>query len=215
MNRAQQMTHVTSGLLLLIAAICGCQAQPHSPNALYGTNLPGSEAEFLSMGDAAVTMDAARGPLERLDAIAGEWVIDTSYHPWKNAPPTSIRMISENKWILRKRCLQCRYQYNIPGEAIADLYILSWNPLKEEYGIDLYSSGWPLPTGGTGTWDEDSQTIKFVMTTMNPSTNQPITTLYCLSDIELNSHRWRQYRSGDNGELIPIITMEATRATSP
>lgn len=201
------------GLFLIFN--CGCHHRGSQSQPVYGANLPESETDFLAMGDALIELDRDRTPLERLDAVSGEWAIEATVQSWKHGPISRLEMISDNRWILGNRCLHCRLQYSIPGETIADLYIISWDPIRKDYGIEVYSSGWPLPSNGRGTWDEKSRSLNFTMKTTDPVSNEPLITRYSLSDITTQSHRWTQYRTGENGTLVPIVQMSARRVAAP
>lgn len=204
------------GSILLVFA-CGCQGldSADSTGGPFGGHLPQTETEFTALGEAATHLDADKAPLQRLDPVVGEWLIEGTFSPWPGSPVSSIAPICESKWILGGRCIQFRYQYSIPGEVISELVIVGWNPLEQTYSIQLYSSGWPLPTNGTGRWNEEINALDFILHTINPSTKQTIQTLYRLSDIDSDSHRWCQYRTADNGELNAFFIMNAKRAPAP
>ncbi|MEE2907886.1 MAG: DUF1579 family protein [Planctomycetota bacterium] len=198
----------------IVTAAGGCQGLDSSEptGGPFGEHLPQTEAEFTTLGEAALQLNAEKAPLQRLDPVVGKWLIEGTFSPWPGSPVSSIAPICESKWILGGRCLQFRYRYSIPGEVISDLVIVGWNSLDHTYSIQLYSSGWPLPTHGTGQWNEETNALDFVIHTINPSTKQPIKTLYRLSDINPESHRWSQFRTKDNGELEAFFIMNAKKA---
>ena len=197
--------------LLLATGPLACQPSPGTSVARYGMSLPHTEAEFDELGQAVTVLDADDAPLRRLDLLLGDWIIEGDYHPWPGSPLTTVSPVCQCRWILGGRCLELRYQYHFEGETIMDLVLVRWNPLESVYDMQMYSSGWPFPNGGSGRWDEDTGILEFVMTTTNPATRKPVTTLYRLEDLKVDAHRWIQYRTGDNGELVAFFTMNATR----
>ena len=156
-------------------------------------------------------LDSDQDPWRRLDDLVGQWNISGSYQPWDGATDQPVNPACTVRWIVGRRCLELRYRYTVPGGPIEDLYLLRWNPLGGCYEIQIYSSGWTIPNGGTGHWDEQSASLEFVLETINPANSLPIRTLYRLEALSENAHTWRQYRSASDGTLTPFFTMHATR----
>ncbi|MCH2133038.1 MAG: DUF1579 domain-containing protein [Phycisphaerales bacterium] len=198
-------------LLLWAAALPGCHPST-GPSTIYGAALPRDEAEFDALGEAMITLDADEEPLRQLDPLVGDWLIDGEYFPWPDAAATMVSPVCQARWILGGRCLELRYQYYFQGETIRDLVLVRWNPLDTCYDLQMYSSSWPLPNGGSGRWNDEGNILDFVITTTNAATSEPVTTLYRLDAITPNAHRWRQYRTSETGQLTAFFTMNARRA---
>ena len=81
-----------------------------------------------------------------------------------------------------------KYVYDVPGETILELILISWDPSSSQYNIQMYSSGWPLPSSGVGQWNEKNDSLDFVIRTRNPESGKEIRTLYRLWNIEEDSH---------------------------
>ena len=200
--------------VLMLAVLASVLSACTSGNPQYGRHLPATEQEFDAMGAAMADLDADRLPYRRLDDLVGTWRIEGSYQPWDDAPPQQVEPVCTVQWIVDRRCLELRYRYLVPGGPIEDLVLIRWNPLAEHYGIQLYSSGWPIPNGGTGRWDDESGTLDFQLETVNPASRETIRTLYRLESLSADGHTWKQYRSTADGTLVPFLTMNASRVRS-
>lgn len=184
-------------------------------NGPFGRHLPTSESTFNALGEAALELDRDQSPLRKLDVLEGDWTLTGDYQGWPGGPKTAISPICESRWRLFRRCLELKYVYDVPGETILELIFISWDPGSSQYRIQMYSSGWPLPSSGTGQWNETNDSLDFVIRTRNPATNKEIKTLYRLWNIEDDSHTWSQCRTNDAGELEAFLMMNATRAPMP
>ena len=199
-------------LLTLCLTLACCNS---SKQGRLGFNLPQDASEYEQLGNILVDLDSDRNPMRRLAPLTGDWTLLGSYQPWPDAPKVEIRPVGRINSILANRGLECRYWFSENGQAVEDLYIIQWDPLSQAYDLRVRSTGWPLPTTGTGHWNRDLGTLDFEVKTTNPETGKPITVLYRLDRIEINSHRWQQFRTSNSGELIAFATMIAARATRP
>lgn len=201
--------------VLLIMSGCDDTMRNRGADGPFGRNLPTSESAFNALGEAALELDRDQSSLRKLDILEGDWTLEGDYQGWPGGPKTAIRPVCECRWRLFKRCLELKYIYDVPGETILELILISWDPSTDRYLIQMYSSGWPLPSSGTGQWNEGNDSLDFVITTQDPATGKEIKTLYRLWNIQEDSHTWSQCRTNDDGELEAFLIMNATRAPMP
>lgn len=206
---------ISLGISILVIQGCSGTTGDHIPKGPFGRNLPTTESAFNALGEAALELDRDQSPLRKLDILEGDWTLEGDYQGWPGGPKTAINPICECRWRMYKRCLELKYRYDVPGETILELILISWDPISSLYRIQMYSSGWPLPSSGTGRWNKTNDSLDFVITTQNPETRQEIRTLYRLWNIEEDSHTWSQCRSNDSGELEAFLMMNATRVSRP
>lgn len=200
---------------LLLLHGCDESTGRFDPNGPFGRHLPTSESAFDALGLAALELDRDQTPLRKLDVLEGDWTLTGDYQGWPGGPKTAISPICESRWRLFKRCLELKYVYDVPGETILELILISWDPSSSQYNIQMYSSGWPLPSSGVGQWNEKNDSLDFVIRTRNPESGKEIRTLYRLWNIEEDSHTWSQCRTDESGELEAFLIMNATRAPMP
>ena len=196
-------------LLIFCLSLAGCKT---GDQTRLGFNLPQDASQYERLGNTLVELDSDRNPMRRLAPLIGDWTLQGSYQPWPEAPEVEIRPVARINSILANRGLECRYWFSENGQAVEELYIIQWDPLSKFYDLRIRSTGWPVPTTGTGHWNRELGTLDFKVMTTNPDTGKPITVLYRLDRIESNSHRWRQFRTSNSGELVAFATMVANRA---